>query len=221
MSASSSALSMMSSVSSSDSRSSTLMTTTAGCPCLVITTRPCSRSSRSTTSDRRFLTSASGICSETDMAISIATLGSAVQRAHLLSTGATLGDLADDSVLPRSAHAGVVTFGYQMPRQFGGCMLGMTWPRSSDRTFNIGDDLNELGKTCRAEGQVRQDLESIGLGVRGDTELDLSRASFTGLEPDPIPTQTAIHDPMLPQRGGARSCRRARGVVISSPVPCR
>src|SRR5216683_203417 len=40
-----SSLSMMSSVSSSDSRSATLITTAAGCPCLVITTRPCSRSS--------------------------------------------------------------------------------------------------------------------------------------------------------------------------------
>ena len=86
---------------------------------------------------------------------------------------------------------------------------------------NIGDDLNKLGKTCRAEGQVTQDLESIGLGVRGDTELDLSPASFTGLEPDPVPMQIAIHDPMLPQRGGARSCPRASDVVISSPVPCR
>src|SRR5215472_17317942 len=60
-------------VSSSDSKSSTLMTTAAGCPCLVITTRPCSRSSRSTTSESRFLTSASGICSPTVIAISIAT----------------------------------------------------------------------------------------------------------------------------------------------------
>jgi hypothetical protein len=50
---------------------------------------------------------------------------------------------------------------------------------------NIRDNLNKFGKTCRAEGQVTQDLESIGLGVRGDTELGLSRASFTGLEPDP------------------------------------
>jgi hypothetical protein len=46
---------------------------------------------------------------------------------------------------------------------------------------NIRDNLNKFGKTCRAEGQVTQDLESIGLGVRGDTELGLSRASFTGL----------------------------------------
>lgn len=39
-----------------------LMTTAAGRPCLVITTRPCSRSSRSTTSDNWFFTSARGVC---------------------------------------------------------------------------------------------------------------------------------------------------------------
>ena len=49
---------MTSRVSSKDSRSSTLMTTAAGWPCLVITTRPCSRSRRSTTSESRFFTSA-------------------------------------------------------------------------------------------------------------------------------------------------------------------
>src|SRR5262245_55587766 len=203
MSASSSALSMMSSVSSSDSRSSTLMTTTAGCPCLVITTRPCSRSSRSTTSDRRFLTSASGICSETDMAISIATLWPTVQRAHLLVTGATLGDLADDGVLPRSAHVGVVTLRVLDASPVRWIHVGDDMAPVKRPDVNISDDPNELGKTCRAEGQVTQDL------------------SFTGLEPDRIPMQIAIHDPMLPQRGGAGSCRRARGVVISSPVPCR
>src|SRR6266568_5542021 len=73
MSARSASLPITSRVSSSDSRSSTLMTTAAGWPCLVITTRPCSRSSRSTTSESRFLTSASGICSPTVIAISIAT----------------------------------------------------------------------------------------------------------------------------------------------------
>src|ERR1017187_1210352 len=45
ISASRSSLSRMSSVSSSDSRSATLITTAAGRPCLVMTTRPCSRSS--------------------------------------------------------------------------------------------------------------------------------------------------------------------------------
>src|SRR5215471_919643 len=73
MSPSSASLPITSRVSSKDSRSSTLMTTAAGWPCLVITTRPCSRSSLSTTSDRRFFTSARDICSPTDMAISIAT----------------------------------------------------------------------------------------------------------------------------------------------------
>src|ERR1700730_6633990 len=67
------ALSMMSSVSSSDSRSSMLMTTAAGCPCLVMITRTCSRSRRSTTSESRFFTAARGIWSDTDMATSIAT----------------------------------------------------------------------------------------------------------------------------------------------------
>src|SRR5271166_7182711 len=66
------ALSMTPSVSSSDSRSSRLMTTAAGWPCLVITTRPCSFCRRSTTSESRFFTSASDICSVTDMTISIA-----------------------------------------------------------------------------------------------------------------------------------------------------
>src|ERR1700730_886759 len=72
MSSRSAALPMTSRVSSKDSRSSTLMTTAAGWPCLVITTRPCSRSRRSTTSESRFFTSARGICSLTDIAISIA-----------------------------------------------------------------------------------------------------------------------------------------------------
>src|ERR1022692_845724 len=72
ISSSSAALPMTSRVSSKDSRSSTLMTTAAGWPCLVITTRPCSRSRRFTTSESRFFTSARGICSLTDIAISIA-----------------------------------------------------------------------------------------------------------------------------------------------------
>ena len=50
-------------------------------------------------------------------------------------------------------------------------MLGMTWPWSSDRTSTSADNLNKFGNTCRAEGQVTQDLESTGLGVLGDTEL--------------------------------------------------
>ena len=60
---------------------------------------------------------------------------------------------------------------------------------------NIRDNLNKFGKTGRGEGQVTQDLESIGLGVRGDAEPKLSRDRFTGFEPDPVPMQIAIHDP--------------------------
>ena len=60
-------------VSSSDSRSSALSRTAAGRPCFVMTTRPCSRSMPSTTSESRFLTSASDSRSGI-MAISIATL---------------------------------------------------------------------------------------------------------------------------------------------------
>ena len=44
-----------------------LRTTAAGRPCLVMTTRPCSRSSRYTTSDRRFFTSARGMCSAAEV----------------------------------------------------------------------------------------------------------------------------------------------------------
>jgi hypothetical protein len=47
-----SSLAMTSSISSSDSRSVALITTAAGCPCLVITTLPCSRCTTSTTSGR-------------------------------------------------------------------------------------------------------------------------------------------------------------------------
>ena len=63
----------ISNVSSNEARSSTLTITAAGRPCLVITTRSCSRSTWSTTSESRFLTSFSAICASTVMAISVAT----------------------------------------------------------------------------------------------------------------------------------------------------
>src|SRR5271169_546075 len=84
MSSRSGALSMTSRVSSRDSRSSRLMTTAAGWPCLVITTRPCSRSSLSTTSDSRFFTSARDICSAGDIAISIANFERGPDSEHLV-----------------------------------------------------------------------------------------------------------------------------------------
>jgi hypothetical protein len=62
-------------VSSRDSRSSRLSMIAAGWPCLVITTRPCSRSRRSTTSERRFFTSARGTCSAGVMDRSMASFG--------------------------------------------------------------------------------------------------------------------------------------------------
>jgi hypothetical protein len=71
---------------------------------------------------------------------------------------------------------------------------------------NVCDDLSDLWKVGRREDQVTQDLQRIGLGVCGDTELGLSRASLTGFDPDPVPMQIAIHAPILPQR-----CSTARG----------
>lgn len=50
-------------VSSGEARSSVLMTTTAGVPWRVITTRSCSRSTWSTISDRRFVTSRKAVTS--------------------------------------------------------------------------------------------------------------------------------------------------------------
>ena len=35
-------------------------------------------------------------------------------------------------------------FGYQMPRQLGGAMLGMTCPWSRSQTVDVGSDLNPL-----------------------------------------------------------------------------
>ena len=69
-SASASASDSTSSVSSSASRSSTASTTTLGRPCLVITTRRCSVSIPSTTSDKRALASARETCSAAGVTIS-------------------------------------------------------------------------------------------------------------------------------------------------------
>jgi hypothetical protein len=63
---------------------------------------------------------------------------------------------------------------------------------------NVCDDLSDLWKVGRREDQVTQDLQRIGLGVCGDTELGLSRASLTGFDPDPVPMQIVIHAPILP-----------------------
>jgi hypothetical protein len=133
-------------------------------------------------------------------------------RPHLppIARGVQASDLADDRVFARSAHVGVVTLRVPDASPVRWIHVGDDMALVKRPDVNIRDNLNKFGNTCRAEGQVTQDLESIGLGVRGDTELGLSRASFTGLEPDPVPMQLAIHDPMLPQRGDARSCRTQR-----------
>lgn len=59
---------------------------------LVITTRPCSRSTWSTTSERRFLTSLSAIRASTDTAASVATL-TRCRSARLLQRGSEEGAL--------------------------------------------------------------------------------------------------------------------------------
>lgn len=76
------------SVSSKESRSSVLITTAAGRPCLVIVTRACCDSTCSTTSDRRFFTSANGNCSARLMAISMAIFGWMSTIAPLDASGA-------------------------------------------------------------------------------------------------------------------------------------
>ena len=84
-------------------------------------------------------------------------------------------------------------FGYQMPRQLGGAMLGMTCPWSRSRTVDVGSDFKDMRESTSC---IRRMLRAPKASIR---EV-MDEVHLSGL--NPLLTQSTTVECSVGQRDG-------------------